>query len=372
MPDEFEERHDAEIQKLPTLRDEALLKQVRALAELADAEKDVDATARWYDHLLNASSQLGRFDYELAAFHSIRQLYARGPEFDFLRESILWYFKWIVERLPEHAEVSADTIETVLRQMQEFYERERESLRPIYALRCRAAGFMGREDESREYFEKWQTADAGNSSDCPACETHTRVLHLLDQGKPEEAIAVAEPLFNGEQSCAEVPVTTFARLLLPVTMSGNLELANAMHAATVRAARSSPKLLSHLANHVVFLSLTSRAMEARRLAMVMLGRCRAATNSYDRLTAFRAGWIWLRGLRRVGVQAVRLPVRFKPDARTRPVEVTLAADECRAESQALADAFDTRNGNTRFNDTLTSISDMLDKIDDAMKSSSDE
>src|SRR5690606_19463211 len=128
-----------------------------------------------------------------------------------------------------------------------------------------------------------------------------RVQYFLLSGKPDEAIEAAAPVLAGEQFCEEVPATTFSRLLIPMLLRDELDAAEAMHQAVLRQVRSTPSLLSHLSNHLVYRTLTGRAKESRRLGAITLARGLESANSYNRFSAFRACALWLGILARSGV-----------------------------------------------------------------------
>src|SRR5690242_67442 len=120
----FYEEFQSEVDKLEFCRGEPLLEQINRVIAVAEKHGDFDAAAEWYQALLRVAEQQGRFDYELSAFSSLRKLYDTQAKFKDLRGLILWYFKWIVDRLPEHVEIPLDMVETVFGQMTEFYKAE--------------------------------------------------------------------------------------------------------------------------------------------------------------------------------------------------------------------------------------------------------
>lgn len=358
----FYEEFQTEVDKLEFCRGEALLQQINRVIAVAEKHGDLDAAAEWYQALLRVAEQQGRFDYELSAFSSLRKLYDTQAKFKDLRGMILWYFKWIVDRLPEHVEISLDMVETVFGQMTEFYKAEGESLRPVYSLRCRCYAFLGHKEEAERYYDLWQETDAGTSDDCPACQTDSRVYYLLGLGRAEEAIEAAAPIISGEQRCDEVPTITFSRLLMPLTMDGKVELADRMHQVTVRAVRSTPKFAPHLGQHVVFLTLTGRSMAASRLAKLALGHGTKLPNSYHRLASWRAGWLWLGMLRHEGETAVQLPAGVFPEYAGQLMPIDEAIERCRGEAYALAEAFDRRAGAEQFLPSMNGLQQLLENL----------
>lgn len=357
MGDGYQELQKA-IDALEYMRGEAAMDQIQKIIAVAEKHNDTDAAAEWTEQLLRIASHLGRLDIELQAFSKLRQLYDSDAKFAYLRDNLLWFYKWIADKVFEHVDVSRAMVENVLHQMQEFYQAEKESLRPVYSIRRDAAIFMGQLAEAEKYHVLFGQTEPGQSDDCPACTTHGEVCYLLGQDKPDEAIKAAAPIFSGEQYCEEVPATTFSRLLMAVLFQGEGETAEAMHRAVVRQIRLVPKLVGYLASHVMYLSLTGRAKLARRIACVLLGRGTQSPNSYVRLSAWRGGWVWAVQLQSAGVQTVRLPALFDPAA-PQGMQVEELAARCRRETLKLTLAYDHRHGNHRFEDSFKKMEEVL-------------
>lgn len=358
----FEQKYGERITSIFAMTGEARLSGLSEIARLAETESDADAAGYFHHQVIEIASHENRLDYELRSFHELRRLYASGPQYDHLRETILWYFKWITERLPEHADVSRELIDATFDQMEQFYQSERESLRPVHALRCRTAAFMSREEESIRYFDLWQTTPAGKSDDCKACEVHALVQYYLDVERADDAIRTAAPVIEGKMHCEEVPATTFSRLLVPLLQKGMAGLAEEMRLFVARQVRKTPKLVSYFANHVVFLCLTGRSIPAHRSASLLLARGTCVSNTFDQYAAWRAGWVWLRFLNLDGCVKVKLPRSFDPESAGVPIDTLTAADRCRREALALSIRFDARNGTDRFARSMASLDEFFETI----------
>ena len=207
---------------------------------------------------------------------------------------------------------------------------------------------MGRADEARRYMAEWEEAPQVESDDCPACQTHSRVQLLLDLDEPVEAAEAAGPVLDGSQSCEEVPATTFSRLLLPMLLLGKAEDALFLSVVTRRQVRLVPKMLSHLADHVTFLSLVGLLDTARRLALVMVAR--AEVGPTRSTASARAGprGCSCPGSRRTAA-ARRSACRGRRSAADgRCVAITEAAAHFESRTRELADVFDARHGTPRF------------------------
>src|SRR5688500_6129486 len=195
----YYEQLQSAIDALEGQEGEALLREIRGVIELAKQNDDGDTVADFSRHLIEAGSRSGRLDYEMIGFGEMQALFERSGKHADLRDYVLWYYKWLAERLPEYVEVPRDQIEAFFRRMEAFYEAQDEGKRPVWELRCRAASFMGHEQEAAGYEELWEKTEKRGSDNCPACETHSRVQYLLDVGKLPEALAAAGPILAGEQ-----------------------------------------------------------------------------------------------------------------------------------------------------------------------------
>ena len=324
------------------------MRAFREIIELAKANDDGDAVAEFARHLIEAGSHEGRLDYEMIGFGEMKALYQRDANYADLRSYLLWYYKWVTERLPEYVEVSPAQIESTFSDMERFYAEEKEGVRPILALRRGRRRSWGGRTRRGGTWREWEAAPQVESDDCPACQTHSRVQLLLDLDEPVEAAEAAGPVLDGSQSCEEVPATTFSRLLLPMLLLGKAEDALFLSVVTRRQVRLVPKMLSHLADHVTFLSLVGLLDTARRLAIVMVARAEAAPNPFDRFSASRAAWVFLsRFAKDSGRTEIRLP-RTEIGADGRCVAITEAAAHFESRTRELADAFDARHGTPRF------------------------
>ena len=352
MPETYHDKLRRMVERLKTLRGEALLRAMYEVVQSARAEEDGDTAAEFARHLINASSDEGRLDYEMLGFGQLKDLYQHDARYADLRRDILWYYKWITEHLPEYVEVPAERIESTFQDMEEFYRVEKEGLRPVLALRARAAAFMGRFVEAEEYARQWEQAEEQDSDDCPACQTHSRVQLLLDLGRPEEAVAAAGPILEGEQSCEEVPATTFSRLLLPLLLLDRAGDALFLSAVARRQVRLVPGLIGYLADHVVFLSAVGILDTARRLALVMAARSQSMPGAWDQFNVSRAMWVFLSRYGREGPKRIVLP-RTSLCADGDPVEVADAAQAYEGRARELAQQFDARNGTDRFANLVT-------------------
>lgn len=360
MPDDYHAQLRALSDQMQKQRGEPALKSIVAMIDLAQANNDGDGVATFAKELIHAAwYREGRFDYEMLGFGRLKALYESDPRYVDLRGQVLWYYKWVAEHIAEYIDVSPEQIETTFVSMEKYFKDQEETLRPIYALRCRTAAMMGKTSQAELFYEQWQQAERGDSDDCPACQTQTTVQFLLDLGRPEEALEAAGPVLSGDQQCEEVPATTFSRLLLPLLLVGRADMALAMSSFVRRQVRKVKNLLGYLADHVVFLSLIGFLDPAKRLAFVMICSAEESLNSYDRFQAWRAAWMLLAQLQKHGQNLALLPRRVPIAAKGEPLPIADAIAFFEGRVREIAEAFDRRNGTDRFAQILAQTEQLL-------------
>ena len=344
---EYARLYEEAVQSLDSLRGDALLDRMQEIVELTRRHGDETATVAWRRECIQVASRLGRVDRKLALFREMMESYERQPGARDLRRDALWYYKWIVDEVQSHAEVPIEQVEALLTQMEAFYEREGESLAPVYALRYRLAAFIGEPEAAEHWRSRWEESRGGDFDDCAACQTNLLVTAALNLGRWEEAVDLAEPVLRGDEYCEQVPAVTFSRLLMPMLAMGAGELTVRMHRAVRRQVRATPSMLDSLAEHVVYVAAVGGRQTARRLACTTMRRLSDAPDSYARFIATRALWVWLSQRQAAGL-APELPARALaalPEPARHPDSL---AGWLNAQMRTLAQAFDTRHGTTRF------------------------
>ena len=340
------------INSLEQCEAEELLQRMCDIIDLSKAESDTDTTAEFAKHLIQASNHFGRFDYEMRAFGEMRLLYKQYERLSDLRHDVIWYYKWIAERVPEHVEVPKQKVFELLDQMEEFYKQEEAGLRPVHTMRFRAASFMGLKEEAEFYFKKWENESEDETDDCPACTAHGVVQYLLEQGQVEKAIEVAKPILEGTLFCDEVPAITASRLLLPLWAADRTEEALTYSLMVRRQVRKVPKLLAYLADHVVFLTAVGALNLAARNNYVMLAKSDGMSNSADLFSIYRAAWIYFSVQGKFETGPVAISDRCELGRLGNLMPVKEAAAWCEQKTRDIARQFDERNGTGRFMERL--------------------
>jgi hypothetical protein len=218
---------------------------------------------------------------------------------------------------------------------------------------------MGRAAEAAHWLEQWKACEASESDDCAACQTNMRVQALLDLDRIDEALDAAAPLLKGEQSCEEVPASTFSRLLMPLLFRGEVEISVEMMRAIRRQIRHTPGMFEYFADHLLFLSIVPSPQTARRHASLALRGLNTCTNAYQRFSNSRACWVWAARRRTRGGLPLTLPRRAL-EALSCATDDDAVLDWLETDARRLALAFDARNGTDRFQRLIESAEELIE------------
>lgn len=351
-----------ELARIKALHGDARLDAIWALAEQSGQSDSADISIRWLRTLMREAWKQSRIDFTLRAFGELRRIYEQDPRYADLRKNIVWYFKWLVEELPEYTEVTRQVIDQVFGEMQRFYESGRESLRPIFALRCQAAVRMGLKDEATNWYAQWQALPRSDSDDCEACDIGRQILYLADRKEFEEAMKVAAPIFAGKTYCDETP-ETLTRLAYVALQLKRPRVVVMLLKASSRPVRRVPASLSALASHVFLRLIMGDLVRSRRLAILALRRARDARNDLDRFHTYQSCGLWAATAVLLGKHELNLPSRLMPTTPTSqgPLPLADAAGLCLAEARRIAADFDARNGTSRFAGQLNALEEAVRK-----------
>ncbi|MBQ4465254.1 MAG: DUF4026 domain-containing protein [Oscillospiraceae bacterium] len=159
----------------------------------------------------------------ILSFPELLQIFDTHPELeDDFSDDMLCAFKWILENSTHFYQVSRDQIDRNYEEYKRRCERYGVSLRVYHMKRCSYLLKVDKEAARAEY-EAFHHCKRDGYSDCLACETHFDMKVALELGDEEEALRIAKPILDGDQSCAEIPHCTYARLTDHYLYAGDLD-----------------------------------------------------------------------------------------------------------------------------------------------------
>lgn len=254
---------------------------------------------------------------------------------------LLWHFKWMVGALLRFPEIPLARTQAVLDDMERRYRAGGHSLHTIYAYRHAVARHVGDQAAAAQLYEQWCAAPPDGLSDCRACDPSAKVSYLVDRGRDEEAVALAEPVVAGEVHCQEQPQAILTRLMVPYARTGRHDEAVAAHRRAYRAYRGNRGEFGEIAYHVAFCGRTGNEVRGLELVRRHLGWLGNSPSPMATMDFAAAAALVLRRLAIAGQGGLAVP---RPGGHE--TEVAALADELAELAAGLAGQFDERNGTT--------------------------
>jgi hypothetical protein len=200
------------------------------------------------------------FSWCLAEFDREPMRYASS------RHSLLWQFKATITGLTKFSDVPLERTYAVLDEMERRWREGGHSLHAVFQHRHFVARHVGDEAAADQWYGRWCTAPRDDLSDCQGCDPSAKVAWLVQRGRDEEAIELAQPVLAGRLTCSEQPQGILTVLMRPYLRTGRLDEARDAHRQAYRRHRPNLADLGDIAGHVEFCALSGN--EARGLEIV--------------------------------------------------------------------------------------------------------
>lgn len=152
--------------------------------------------------------------------------YARqhGDEAD--RMTVLWYYKWVINTMPEIPAVTKSQMERALEDLRVRYLEYGSSEKVYHDYACQTYMYIGESKKSKYHHQQWKKfKNRDYLDDCEACVINREVDFYCRLGKVEDALKIGKPVLTGKLRCSHVPKTTYSHLLTPLIKENNEQLA---------------------------------------------------------------------------------------------------------------------------------------------------
>ncbi|GAB2938576.1 hypothetical protein GCM10027280_28460 [Micromonospora polyrhachis] len=260
--------------------------------------------------------------------------------------NLLWHFKYMVNALLNFPEVPLDRTYAVLDDMERRYRAGGHSPQAVYKYRHRVARHLGDVEQAEEWYRKWITTPRDDLSDCAGCDPSAQAAYLAENGRDEEAIALAEPVLAGRLSCTEQPQGILVSLLLPYLRTGRRDAARDAHQRAYRAVRGNLADLWDIGEHVEFCGLTGNDARGLEIVERHLDWLDRAPSPAAAMAFASTAVPVLRRLDQAGHGELTAHRRAYGDRPAADVPVGVLADELARVATEIAARFDARNGTT--------------------------
>lgn len=226
------------------------------------------------------------------------------------RDSLLTTFAYLVLQFDEYAELPLDRTLEILDDLERRHRDAGNSLRIVHFCRWLVARHIGDRETAEAQYEACLAAPQDDFAWCAGCEQIYQVRQLIETGRPEEAVAVAEQAFAAPvEGCHQQPQALLAAALPGYVAVGDLEAAADAHRTAYRLVRNDPDELFAHAQHIRFCVLTGNQERAEELVERHLGGLEAEVSSADVL-AFCVAAGRVRGEGEFTERAWRLAAEF--------------------------------------------------------------
>lgn len=224
-------------------------------ARLADAEGDIEAGFEIRSEIVEIGSFHGFPMKALVAFSWQLGQYDKHPD-RFDDYSLLWSYKWVLDRITAFPEINRTQIENLLQDMNARYIAAGYSQRAYHYYKAHVLAEFGELEASQAEWDIVQGMDRDEMSDCLACEQNRLVEFKAKLGDDEGTVKAAEPILHGGMSCGEVPHVTISKVLFPLLRQGQEKEANKLQRKGYKLIKGNRDFLYHQGEHVGYLTLT--------------------------------------------------------------------------------------------------------------------
>jgi hypothetical protein len=320
---------------------------------IADSHNDLPLAYQARDELVESACFGARPDLLIVTFSWCLSTFDRHPEADISEYQLLWRMKWVVSALPKFPEIKLATMHQMLDDMERRFRNYGGSIQPVLNKRRSVALQTGDIEGARANHRQLARMPRSFLSDCHACELDALAGYWLDLGRYTLGIRKAEELIASGMSCARVPASTFADVLLPMLRQSRGEEAMAYHKKGYPKVRRDADYMWHWGQHLSFLALTGNDARAAKLIETHLPAVESAHDPLSTLAFLRNMLLALECIaERKEKLKLRLPTDSPLSGESGEYLVAELANKTRDRVKQMSKRFDERNGNSYYVDLI--------------------
>ncbi|MDR2870576.1 MAG: hypothetical protein LBV04_09005 [Deferribacteraceae bacterium] len=179
------------------------------------------------------------------------------PDCEFELDDILWEYKWINSGSADFSEISMQKIEELDLDFKQKLQECGYNENCYHYVRMNRGIAIHDKALAEASFIEMGKYPRDIMSDCRACVQDGLVEFMLFMGRYQEAKKLAEPIFQGKLSCAEVPHYTYGKMLLPTYFAGELEEAAAIEKKAYRLLYKNEEFLGLIGDFLLYYAFTA-------------------------------------------------------------------------------------------------------------------
>ena len=132
----------------------------------------------------------------------------------------------MVDSTKEFPQISLNQLEGLFEEMATLYRHYGYGMRAVYYCRFVVALNNGDRATATQWLSRFQSEPRYAMANCEACEADDLVKYYELMDDFEKAIEIAQPSFDGQRRCTEVPHRTLNYVLRPLAILGRYEEAD--------------------------------------------------------------------------------------------------------------------------------------------------
>lgn len=271
--------------------------------------------------------------------------------------TVLWYYKWVVNIMPEFPSISITQMENALLDLKNRY-REFGSNDKVFHDYSRAVyHHIGDYEKSALHHKKLMRYTRRDQlDDCEACVINRTVRFYIVTGDMEEALKQAQPLLTEKKTCTHVPKATHSNFIIPLLLSKRHDLASAF----AEKLEKELKRLKHGGNYEYAYSLVTyhtfhkRTINAIKVFEKYFGDAFSAKAADGKFYFYVSATGLFKTIEKKTVK-LKLPQDFPLYNKENIYDVKAMTEWLEKEINAIASAFDKRNGNNKYSNEKIKI-----------------
>ncbi len=321
---------------------------------VADLQNNTYGGYETRDALIEAAEYGGRSELLFPAFAWILGQMDRGNLPKYVNRSVLWKYKWAINRMCGFPSISAVQIEAATQDFATRLEQIGENPRVLHFLRWKYQYYRGDTTQAIKEMNLWQKFPRSHLADCPACEAHFHAEFLIWLDQPEEALRVAQPILAGRLQCSEIPQITYAAMIRPLLKLQRFDEAKAMYSKGYRLIKKNFELVHFIGYHLEFLVFSKNLSSAIRLFEKHLPWALVQNDlsiRFDFYLSLLPLWKSLLDKSQMFIK-LQLPNGIPLEPQSKGYVVDELQKYFISELEKIAALFDARNGTTAFADRI--------------------
>lgn len=339
------------IQSIPPGREQIAL--LEELVRMADANSDLQMGYPARRQLAEVANAQGFPEKAILAFSWCLSKFDENEELDHWH-SLLWQYKVILEMIPVFPTVSREQIIKMQEDMGQRLAKYGETERTAHYYRAWNYMRMGDYDQALYFQNAYIMMPRSPMSDCLACERDRQVELLSRMKMDAQAIQCASEILAGTMSCGEVPEFTNAHIIRSYLRTGDVKKASKLHKSAYKRVYREMKYLGTIGDLMLVLVRTRSYRTGLKHLTTHLPWALESAAGELRFRFFAAAGLLVEALAqdKPKPRKLLLPKDFELNREDDLYSPSDLAAWFKQQAQSLADQFDARNQNDRYQQIL--------------------